>query len=577
MPGFDRIIRGGSIVDGKGHKPYTADIGIKDGCIAAIGRDLGSATETINADGLTVTPGWVDIHTHYDAQATWDPILHQSTWHGVTSLVMGNCGVGFAPAKPRDRQWLIKLMEGVEDIPGVSLNAGMDWRWESFPEYMDALDAVPRVQDIGTQVPHGALRTYVMGERGANHETATADDLKRMSTLVSEAIAAGALGFSTSRTEIHIDVDGNPVPGTYAGVEELTAIAKAIKSSGGLMEMVLSGVGGENCEALDKEMELLRQVAEGSNCPMTYLQVQHNADADQWRRQMAVVEQAARDGYRIAPQVAGRPISILFSMAGEHPWQFMPSYKEVADLPVDERIARLRDPAFRARLLAEDDPNETGMSLLYKAPDTWDMTYVAGSPMNYAPNPEDSIAAIARREGRTPQEVAYDALLERDGRALLMYMVTGYASGNVQPVNEMIRHPASVLGLSDAGAHCRFVCDGGVHTFMLSQWSRDCDPDDPLYLPLEFIVQKLSGDNAKLFGLNDRGVLEPGRRADVNLIDLSKLENATPEMHYDLPADQPRLLSKASGYVGTYVKGELVQADGEITDARPGGVIRAGH
>ncbi len=575
MPTFDRIISGGTIVDGKGHAPYSADIGIKDGKISAIGSDLGSAGETVNADGLTVTPGWVDIHTHYDAQATWDPELLQSTLHGVTSAVFGNCGVGFAPAKPDRHGWLINLMEGVEDIPGVSLHAGLDWKWESFPDYIDALERMPRAFDVGTQMTHGALRTYVMGQRGADNKAATEDDTKRMAELIKEGMAAGALGFTTSRTEIHIDVDGVPVPGTYAGAEELIPLANAVRESGhGLMEMVLAGVGGENCEALDREMTLVRKVAEGSNCPVMYLQVQHNADAEQWRGQLAVCEEAARSGHQIIPQVPGRPISILFSMEGEHPWRFMPSFAEIENLSPAERIKRMAEPEMRARLLSEEDPNDTGFSMFYKSPTLWDMTYPGGNPINYTPDPSNSISKIAKREGRSPQEVAYDLMLENNGTGLLMHTVTGYAYGNIEAVHEMLLHPLSVFGLSDAGAHCRLICDGGVHTYMLTQWVREFGEDHPQHLPIEQVVKKLTGDNARLYGLNDRGVLEPGRRADINLIDMSRLQSLSPKMVYDLPADQPRLLSGATGYVGTYCHGDLIQANGEMTGARPGSVIR---
>ncbi len=572
---FDTVIKGGTVVDGKGHVPYTTDIAIQDGHIVAMGRNLGNARTMVDADGLTVTPGWVDIHTHYDAQVTWDPILLQSTLHGVSSVVLGNCGVGFAPARPDRHDWLINLMEGVEDIPGVSLKAGMNWQWESFPQYIDALDAMPRTIDVGTQMTHGALRTYVMGQRGADDLPATADDLARMAELIREGMAAGALGFSTSRTAVHIDVEGRPVPGTMAPAEELIALARAVRDSGhGLVEMVLAGVAGEDSPALDREMQLIRQVATAAECPVMYLQAQHNSDAAQWRRQLDVCEQAARSGQQLIPQVAGRPIPILFSMAGEHPWRFMPSYAEIANLPPAERVRRMAEPPMRARLLAEQDPNDTGFSLLYKSPNLWDVTYPGGDPINYLPDPQNNITRLAARQGVSPWALAYDLLLENEGNSFLLYTVAGYADGNPLAVHEMLRHPLSVLGLSDAGAHCRFVCDGGVHTYMLTHWARDRAQDDPLHLPLEFVVKKLTGDNARLYGLHDRGVLEPGRRADLNLIDMTRLGSLTPEMVYDLPAEQPRLLCRATGYVGTYVLGQLVQAEGRITDARPGRVIR---
>jgi N-acyl-D-amino-acid deacylase len=577
MSNYDTLIRGGTLLDGKGHPAYSADIAIKDGNIAAIGRGLGNAAETIDADGLTVTPGWVDIHTHYDAQVTWDPELLQSTWHGVTSAVLGNCGVGFAPARPDRRDWLIGLMEGVEDIPGVSLKAGMKWEWESFPEYLDALDRMPRTIDIGTQMTHGALRCFVMGERGASNEAATDADLAQMAQLIREGMAAGALGFTTSRTAVHIDVNGVPVPGTYANANELTALAGAVRDSGhGLMELVLRGAAGEDTQGLHNDMAMLREVAQRSNCPLMYLLAQNNAEPDQWRSQLEVCEDAARAGLQITPQVAGRPIPILFSMAGEHPWRFMPSYAEIADLPPAERVRRMADPAMRARLLAEKDPNDTGFSMLYKSPILWDTTYVGTEPLNYLPEASASIAAIAAREGRDPWAVAYDLLLENEGNALLVHTLVGYSEGNPSAVHEMLRHPQTVLGLSDAGAHCRFICDGGVHTYLLTHWHRDRDREDPYHLPLEFLVRKLSGDNARLYGLHDRGVLEPGRRADINLIDMTRLGSGSPYMAYDLPAEQPRMLCKATGYVGTYVRGQCVQADGKLTGERPGRVIRGG-
>lgn len=576
MPTFDTLISGGTVVDGTGAAPYTADIAISDGRIAAIGRDLGQAKANVNADGLTITPGWVDIHTHYDGQVTWDPILHQTLFHGVTTLVMGNCGVGFAPAVPDQHQWLIGLMEGVEDIPGEALNAGMKWEWETFPEYMNALDAVPRTLDIGAQIGHGALRAYVMDQRGADNEVATAADIERMAALTGEAIRAGALGFSTSRTMVHIAVDGRPVPGTFASEDELLAIARAVKATGrGLVEIVTAGVAGEDPAALDREMGMVRRIAEGSQCPTMFLLAQHNSDGEQWRRQLAMCDAAARDAVPVIPQVAARPVSILFCFEGEHPWRYMPSYQSIKDLPFAERLAKLRDPAMRAQLLSEQDPNDTGFSMLYKSPILWDMTYLAGDPINYTPPPDSCIARIAAREGRSPWAVAYDRLLEQDGRAFLMHTVTNYFDANPLAVREMLRHPQAVLGLSDAGAHVRFVCDSGMHTYMLTNWVRELDERNPLHLPLEFVVKKLTADNARLYGMSDRGVLAAGRRADLNLIDLPRLRTAAPRMVYDLPAGLPRLREQVTGYVGTYVKGELVQQAGELTGARPGRVVRS--
>ena len=434
---------------------------------------------------------------------------------------------------------------------------------------------MPRTIDIGTQMTHGALRCFVMGERGASNEAANDEDLGQMAALIREGMAAGALGFTSSRTAVHIDVDGNPVPGTFASTDELSALASAVRDSGrGLMELVLRGAAGEDCAGLSNDMNMLREVAQRSKCRLMYLLAQNNTEPDQWRSQLEICEDAARAGLQITPQVAGRPIPILFSMAGEHPWRFMPSYAEIADLPPAERVRRMAEPAMRARLLAEKDPNDTGFSMLYKSPTLWETTYVGTDPLNYLPEADSSIAAIARREGRDPWAVAYDHLLGNEGNALLVHTVVGYSDGNPDAVHEMLRHPLSVLGLSDAGAHCRFICDGGVHTYLLTHWYRDRDPEDPYHLPLEFLVRKLSGDNARLYGLNDRGVLEPGRRADINLIDMTRLGSCSPYMAYDLPAEQPRMLCKATGYVGTYVQGQCVQADGALTGQRPGQLIR---
>ena len=576
MASFDTLIKAGTVVDGTGAAPYTADVAFKDGRIAAIGRDLGTAHETVDADGLVVAPGWVDIHTHYDGQAVWDPVLPASLRHGVTTLMMGNCGVGFAPAAPERHDWLIELMEGVEDIPGVALRAGLPWNWESFPQYMDVLDATPRSFDIATQLSHGALRAYVMGQRGADNENATADDIGRMAMLTREAMDAGAFGFSSSRTAVHVALDGRPVPGTYAADDELVAIAKAVRGSGrGLVEIVLAGVAGEDVAGLDREMAMLRRVAEQSGAPVMFLMVQQLGDSQQWRRQLAACEDAAKAGLKIIPQVAGRPVSILFCFEGEHPWKFMPSYQEIANLPFAERYARLRDPAFKARLLSEQDPNEQGFSLLYKNPSIWDFTYPAGSPINYTPDPANSIAKIARRENRSPWEVAYDLLLADNGQAFLMYALTGYADGNTEAVQTMVRHPLTVLGLSDAGAHVRFIADYGVHSYMLSHYARDAHKDDLRHMPLEFVVKRLTLDNAQVYGMPDRGRLAPGLRADVNLIDLANLKTGQPRMVYDLPAQQARLDQTVSGYVGTWVNGTAVQRNGVDTGARPGRLVRS--
>ncbi|MEQ8663096.1 MAG: amidohydrolase family protein [Gammaproteobacteria bacterium] len=578
MAQFDTVIRGGRVVDGSGAPPRVADVAIRDGNIVEVGRVDGSAARIIDADGLLVTPGWVDIHTHYDGQASWDPELAQSLRHGVTTAVMGNCGVGFAPAVPARRDWLIGLMEGVEDIPGDSLRAGMQWDWESFPEYLDALDRTPRTFDLAAYLAHGALRAYVMGERGAANEPATADDLARMAALTTAAMQAGAVGLSSSRTAVHIAADGRPVPGTFAATAELVALARAVKASGhGLVEMVNAGIIGEDCDGLDADMTMMREVADPAGVPVMFLLLQHNTDGSQWRRQLAACEDAARAGARLVPQVAGRPISILFSFEGEHPWRFMPGYQAIADLPFAQRYAALADPAVRARLLAEEDPNDTGFSLIYKNPTLWDYTYVAGDPIDYTPPDALSVAAIARARGESPWATAYDLLLENEGRAFLTHFGVNYAERSPQALHAMLRHPLGVLGLSDAGAHVRFIVDAGVHTYMLTRWVRDTAPEDPLHMPLETVVRKLSAANAELFGFADRGRIAPGLRADINLIELERLRAHLPRMRYDLPAGQPRLEQAVEGYAATLVRGEPVHEHGTLTGARPGRVLRGGR
>jgi N-acyl-D-aspartate/D-glutamate deacylase len=574
----DVLIKGGTVIDGTGKPAFTGDVAFTDGRITGVGADLGAARRTIDADGLLVCPGWVDVHTHYDGQVTWDPQLAPSLWHGVSTVVMGNCGVGFAPAAPDQHEWLIALMEGVEDIPAASLVKGIPWGWESFPEYLNVISAMPRTLDVGTQLTHGALRAYVMGERGARNQPANADDMARMAALTREAILAGALGFSTSRTPIHVANDGEPVPGTYASEAELSAIAGAIKKVGrGLLEWVPAGVGGEDLPGLPTEVEMMGRISRTTGCPITFLLIQHNADANQWRHQLKICEEATRGGAKIVPQVFARPVCTLFSVQGDNPFQYYPTFAPLKHLSLPERVAILRDPDFKRRLLADDDPNTTGMSLIYKMDIMWERTYPMGNPLSYTPDKDNSIAAIARREGRSPREVAYDLMLELDGRAFLMYAAAGYADATEDAIHSMIRHPLTALGGSDAGAHVRVICDASVPTYMLTHWVRGHGAGDPFHLPLEFVVKKLSHDGARLFGMYDRGTLEPGMKADLNLIDFNRLGLNHPEMINDLPAGMPRLMQTANGYVATFVSGEAVQENGRETGARPGKIVRGGE
>jgi N-acyl-D-amino-acid deacylase len=571
----DVVILGGKIVDGTGKPAFTGDVAITNGRIAAVGKDLGSAKKTVKADGLLVTPAWVDAHTHYDGQVAWDEQMTPSLWHGVSTVVMGNCGVGFAPATPDRHDWLIGLMEGVEDIPSQALSAGLPWGWQSFSEYLDVLDKMRRTLDVGGMITHGAVRAFVMGERGAKNEPATEQDIAKMAAVVKEAVLAGALGFSTSRTLVHSAHGGEPVPGTYATDEELIGIARAVRSTGrGIIEMVPRGIAGETPELL-QEVDMMIRIARATGCPLTFLLAQNNSYPEQWREVMAKCRAAVEGGVPIVPMVFARPVCVLFSFQGDNPFEYLPSFQPLKKLSHDEKIAALRNPELRQKLVTEKDPSTTGMSLLYQNPLVWERTYPMGQKLSYEPDSKDSIAAISQREGCNPREVVYDLMLEQNGRAFLMYAAAGYAQGNSDPLHQLICDPITVMGGSDAGAHVRQIIDAGVPTYALTHWARDKAADDPKRLPLEFVVKKLTRDGARLFGMTDRGTLEAGAKADVNLIDLENLGVSHPEMIYDLPAGMPRLMQTARGYEKTFVSGEVVQENGKDTGARPGRIVRS--
>ncbi|MGE0684257.1 MAG: amidohydrolase family protein [Candidatus Binatia bacterium] len=571
----DLLIRGGTIVDGTGKPAFTGDVAIRAGRIAAIGKDLGAAARTVNADGLLVTPAWVDVHTHYDAQVTWDEQLTPSLWHGVATVVMGNCGVGFAPAAPDRHEWLIGLMEGVEDIPGPSLAAGLPWGWQSFPEYYDVLEKMPRTLDVAGMITHGAVRAYVMGERGAKNKPATADDIAQMAALVKEAVLAGALGFSSSRTPVHLAKDGEPVPGTFAKEDELLGIVKGMRETGrGIFEVVPAGVAGEALDSLVPEVEMMIRIARASGCPLTFLLAQANREPQVWREVLQRCTTAVQAGVPITPMVFARPITLLLSVQSENPFKSLPSFKPLRNLLLAEKVAALRNPELRRTLLAERARRTSRAALMYHET-FWEQTYRMGQPLNYMPSADQSIAAIAQREGRSALEVAYDALLEQDGQAFLMNTIAGYADGNANALREMITHPITALGGSDAGAHVSQIMDASMPTYMLTHWVRDLPTDHPDHLPLEMVVKKLTHDGARLFGLNDRGALEPGAKADINLIDYENLHVNHPELVHDLPAGMPRLMQTANGYVATYVSGQAVQENGRDTGARPGKIVRS--
>ncbi len=569
----DLVIRGGTVVDGTGGPSRTADIAVDDGIITAVG-DLESAAaqRTIDADGLLVIPGVVDVHTHYDGQATWDPLLTPSSWHGVTTIVMGNCGVGFAPVRPGSQEWLVQLMEGVEDIPGTALTEGITWGWESFPEYLTALEGMGRVVDIGTQVPHGAVRAYVMGERGSRNEPATPEDIAAMAALVKDGIAAGALGFSTSRTIVHRAVDGEPVPGTFAAEDEIFGIGQALKSLGaGVFELAPAGAMGEDLAAPEREVALMRRLSAAIGRPISFALLQVDAAPDQWRDILRLSAEANAEGADLRPQVAGRALNVLLGFQTFHPFSKRPTYLALADLPLGERIQHLRKDEVRRAILGEAIPDDPLMAMI--GGQSTSHMFPLGEPPDYEPTPDKSVAAIARREGRPEEEVLYDLLLRHDGRELVLFTLGGYSHGSLDDMKEMLLHPNSALGLSDGGAHCGVICDASAPTYMLSHWVRDRADG----LPLEFVVKKMTRDTAHLYGLEDRGVLAPGFKADLNLVDLENLNLRLPEMVHDLPAGARRLIQRADGWKATICSGEVTFEDGVHTDARPGRLIRGGQ
>lgn len=569
----DLVVRGGTVVDGTGAPPRTADVAISDGVVTEVGRVEGAARRTIDADGALVTPGFVDIHTHHDGQATWDPLLTPSGWHGVTTVVMGNCGVGFAPCEPERREWLIGLMEGVEDIPGAALSTGIRWEWESFPEYLDALDRAPLAVDIGTQVPHGAVRAHVMGERGARNEPATPDDIEAMAALVREGIAAGALGFSTSRTLAHRAIDGEPVPGTNASEDELFGIGRVLGELGtGVFELAAAGALGEDLAAPAKEVVWMRRLAAEVGRPITFALNQNNADPEQWRDLLDRSAAAQAAGAPVHPQVTARTVSILLGFQTFHPLAFTPVWGEalMGLMPWEEQVAKiLGDDALRARIVTEaralaDDPVVAG----FMAPER---TYVLGDPPNYAPTAADSVTGIAAARGTDVWDTFLDLLLVDGGRELLNSPVLNYSHGSLDVTREMLVHPATVFGLGDGGAHAGQTCDASTTTFLLSYWARDRGEDR---LPVEEAVRLMTSATADVYGLGDRGRLVPGAKGDVNVIDHDALRLHRPQLVHDLPGGARRLVQHADGYVATANAGQVVVEAGQATGALPGTLIR---
>ncbi|MCU1365664.1 MAG: putative amidase [Ilumatobacteraceae bacterium] len=566
----DFVIRGGLVVDGSGGAPRQADVAIDHGRISEVGRVDIAGNEEIDATAMVVTPGFVDIHTHYDGQVTWDPTLSPTSWHGVTTLVMGNCGVGFAPVKRAKREWLIGLMEGVEDIPGTALHEGIRWSWETFPEYLDAIDAMPLALDVAALAPHGAIRAYVMGERGARNEPATPDDLVAMAAIVVEAIEAGAVGVSTSRTILHKAVDGEPVPGTFAAEDELFALGRALATVGrGVFELAPAGIQGEDMSAPDREVSWMRRLAKETGRPITFGFLQHVIAPDDWRRLLDIIGDASADGVPLRPQITGRPIGMLLGLQGFNPFRLRPTMMALADRPLADLVAELQKASVRAAILGEDDivplPAYIGMGR--------DRIFPLGDPPDYEPAPDTSIAAVAARLGMDADELMYDMLLGRDGRELLLRPLVGYSDLTLDPVREMLLDPSTVLGVGDGGAHVRVICDASTPTSMLSHWVRDRSRGAKL--PIETIVHKMTKNNADLYGFDDRGVIEPGKRADINVIDMQRLILRAPEFRNDLPGGAARLVQEASGYAATLVAGVVTRRNDADTGARPGALVRS--
>ncbi|MEN0073734.1 MAG: amidohydrolase family protein [Paracraurococcus sp.] len=561
----DLVIRGGTVIDGSGAPGRVADVAIEGGRIAAIGEGLPRGREEIDASGRLVTPGFVDIHTHYDGQAVWDSHLAPSAIHGVTTAVMGNCGVGFAPVRPGTEDKLIELMEGVEDIPAPVLSQGLDFRWESFAEYMAALDQKPRDIDICALVPHAAVRVYVMGERALALESANQGDIAEMRRIVAEAVEAGAFGFSTSRTISHKTLKGDFTPTLRAQEEELAGIAEGLRAVGkGFMEFV----SDFNQPDPATEFGLIRRVVERSGRPAVFSLTARHDRTEAWKELLALSNQAAREGVPIRPVFPPRPIGILMGLLGsQNPFSGAASYKAIAHLPLDQRVAAMREPETRARILSEDRFAGSNFPLLARL--SFERMFPFGDPPNYTPPKESSIAAQAAREGRRPEEVAYDMLLADDGNSFIFCALTNYADYTLDASAELLRHPNTIIGLSDGGAHVGFISDGSFPSFVLAYWGKQRG------LPVEELIRRQTSDTARAAGLPDRGLLKPGLRADINVINWEALALERPGMLFDLPGGGRRLMQKARGYDATIVAGAVTYRGGEATGALPGRLVRS--
>jgi N-acyl-D-amino-acid deacylase len=584
---FDIIIRGGTVIDGTGGKPRHCDVAVRGDRIVAIAEQINAeANDVIDASGAIVTPGFIDVHTHYDGQFIWDTTLEPSFSHGVTTVVAGNCGVGFAPVRAEHRQKLVELMEGVEEIPGIVLDEGLDWKWTSFPDYLDRLESQNYSLNIAAQIPHAPLRVFVMGERALRHEPATPEDISEMARLVQEGMEAGAVGVSGARILEHMSSTGEAVPGTFAEDEEMIALARAMGSTGrGTFQLVPLGLIGDllrpaaDSAARMREHDRIVQLAAASGRPVTYLIEQFDSDVDDWRTMVAQTEKAVADGLQIHPQCGARGIGMTSMLDGYHAFLLRPSYMKIADLPLAERAAAMRDPATRRAILSEVDappspPYKPRLAVMM-ARFPYGSLYPVSLPLDYEPVPEQRIDALAAQLGISPQEFLYDHYANGDGSNVAMSFGLNYSEHNLHAVREMLTHPAFISGLGDGGAHIWMVCDASLPTFHLTFWGRDRERGERL--PVPFLVRKLTSEAADLYGLHDRGRLEENRIADINVIDFDRLSLGLPYVARDLPLGSPRVLQKADGYRATIVAGTVTRRNDQDTGARPGKLLRGGR
>jgi len=561
----DLVIRNGNVIDGTGGKSYLADIGITNGLISEIGSNIKTGKEEINAEERVVTPGFIDVHTHYDAQVTWSNRITPSSWNGVTTVLIGNCGVGFAPCKPHQRDQLVELMEGVEDIPEPVLTEGLPWNWETFEEYLDALNSKNFDLDVITQVPHAALRVYVMGDRGVSREEATQTDRQEMARLAAQAIESGAFGFSTSRTINHRTVAGAYTPTLGAAEQELMEIGKAVGKTGKGWLQVISDFDDPL-----KEMDLLKRMAEISKRPMTITVLQRDDRPELWRETMADIRKANLDGNHIVGQVLTRPTGVMMGFEiSLNPFMACRAWQEIEELPHPEKMKYLSRPSFRSRMLTEPQ----GEHIMRSRVMAWDKIFPLGDPPDYEPSPEFSIAAQAEMKGMPPDELAYDLLLKNNGKNILYRPLSNYSYGNLDAVAYMMEDPNSLVGLGDGGAHVGILSDASAMTYMITHWTRDRTRGRKVKLP--WAIKRLTSDNAATLGLTDRGMIKIGKKADLNVINYEHLKINPPEVRYDLPAGGRRLVQTIEGYDATILSGHIVARHGKPTKFLPGKLVRS--